>query len=712
MAGSSSSPGPGSGGGASGGGSGPGPGPSSGGSAASNPRKFSEKIALHNQKQAEETAAFEEVMKDLSVSRVQFHKLHHLRLAQTRAQYYGGSLPNVNQIGNNTSDFQTSFHPTLDSVRGMRHHGLVERVHRDRGHMMSPHRRQSPVDKHGRQISFSPYGSVYLSPPPDTSWRRSVPSWCSEEKPPGLRLISALSRTNSDSALHTSALNPNPQDAFVGGNQLFPQQDRRNVNFYDEMDSLGDVFSFPVLTSEDSLIKLNKPLPKQLWEAKKVQSLSSRPKSCEVPGISIYPSPDQNVGLSHFQGSLNTGGSLPDLTNLHFPSPLPTPLDPEDTAFPGISGGNSTGNLTATMTHLGISNSPGLSSSLHSSLSNPSIQASLSNSLLQSPLNNHSLSNPSIHSSLRSSLSNPSIPTALNSSPRRRRAPVSPLTLSPGMESRRSLSKQFSPTMSPTLSSIAQGVALDTSNVTMEHLPPYPLYQRHHQSQQKVHQSQQPVHQSQQPQGQLPVSPLHHLSQPPPIELHSPSNDTMDNIFSDPYFEQQLVARPAKPLSQQVWKFAINRPMEIHSSLGMSEYDRVMLEQFNMLESPVNTMPMSSNSFYNPGSSLHYSQASVVGLTGSLQDQAQLKQNLLYSTCTGNIPNIILTGDSPPSLSKDISSALAGVPDITFETDAQFQLDDELKIEPLSLDGLSMLSDPDLVLADPTIEDTFRTDRV
>lgn len=34
-----------------------------------NPRKFSEKIALHNQKQAEETAAFEEVMKDLCLTR-------------------------------------------------------------------------------------------------------------------------------------------------------------------------------------------------------------------------------------------------------------------------------------------------------------------------------------------------------------------------------------------------------------------------------------------------------------------------------------------------------------------------------------------------------------------------------------------------------------------------------------------------------------------
>ena len=32
---------------------------------ASNPRKFSEKIALHNQKQAEETAAFEQIMKEV-----------------------------------------------------------------------------------------------------------------------------------------------------------------------------------------------------------------------------------------------------------------------------------------------------------------------------------------------------------------------------------------------------------------------------------------------------------------------------------------------------------------------------------------------------------------------------------------------------------------------------------------------------------------------
>uniref|UniRef100_H2UGM0 Transducer of regulated CREB activity N-terminal domain-containing protein n=1 Tax=Takifugu rubripes TaxID=31033 RepID=H2UGM0_TAKRU len=76
------------------------------GTGGSNPRKFSEKIALHNQKQAEETRAFEQLMTDLNVSRVQFQKIQQLRLSQSRAPYYGGSLPNVNQIGKTSTDFQ------------------------------------------------------------------------------------------------------------------------------------------------------------------------------------------------------------------------------------------------------------------------------------------------------------------------------------------------------------------------------------------------------------------------------------------------------------------------------------------------------------------------------------------------------------------------------------------------------------------------------
>lgn len=76
--------------------------------------------------------------------------------------------------------------------------------------------------------------------------------------------------------------------------------------------------------------------------------------------FSIFPSPDQPANVPVLPPALNTGGSLPDLTNLHFPPPLPTPLDPEETTYPSLSGGNSTSNLTHTMTHLGISGGLGL----------------------------------------------------------------------------------------------------------------------------------------------------------------------------------------------------------------------------------------------------------------------------------------------------------------------------------------------------------------
>lgn len=65
-------------------------------------------------------------------------------------------------------------------------------------------------------------------------------------------------------------------------------------------------------------------------EMRKVRS-PSRPKSCEVPGM-MYPSPEhmQATGPSLQIGGANTGGSLPDLTSLQIPSPLSTPIDPED----------------------------------------------------------------------------------------------------------------------------------------------------------------------------------------------------------------------------------------------------------------------------------------------------------------------------------------------------------------------------------------------
>ncbi|XP_036410167.1 CREB-regulated transcription coactivator 1-like isoform X2 [Megalops cyprinoides] len=602
-----------------------------------NPRKFSEKIALHNQKQAEETAAFEEVMKDLSITRaarLQLQKTQYLQLGQNRGQYYGGSLPNVNQIGNSTTDlpFQNS---GLDTSRTTRHHGLVDRVYRDRNRITSPHRRPLSVDKHGRQIDSCPYGAVYLSPPPDTSWRR----------------------TNSDSALHQSAMNPAPQDSFSGGSQdLQPKR----------------VLLLTVPGTEGAGSEADKDGQKQIWDSKK--NVPSRPKPCKVPGINIFPSPDQEMTTSLIPAAHNTGGSLPDLTNIQFPPPLPTPLDPEDqAACPALSGCNSTGNLASNLTHLGITSS---------------------------------------------SQGAAPAPPALTVTAQRRPQDMVPLSLDADARRHPPL-QQLSPTLSPPLT-IAQALTMDPLTLEQQ-LSQYPFFCPPTSQAQDQRTSQQP-NPSARPARlvQLPplsVTPPSTLPQSPPGSQAQTSAISMDmnsfrsragssanqsptspvsnqgfspggspqhtsilgSVYGDPFYDQQLASRQTNALSHQ-------------------------LEQFNMMENPI-----SSSSLYSQGSTLNYSQAAMMGLTGShgnLQDSQQLG----YSN-HGNIPNIILTvtGESPPSLSKELSSSLSA--DVSFDADSQFPLD-ELKIDPLTLDGLHMLNDPDMVLADAATEDTFRMDRL
>ncbi|CAM4629052.1 unnamed protein product [Eretmochelys imbricata] len=617
--------------------------------ASNNPRKFSEKIALHNQKQAEETAAFEEVMKDLSLTRahrLQLQKTQYLQLGQSRGQYYGGSLPNVNQIGNSAMDlpFQTPFQSSgLDTSRTTRHHGLVDRVYRDRNRLGSPHRRPLSVDKHGRQISFDlccPYGTVYLSPPSDTSWRR----------------------TNSDSALHQSTMTPAQQESFSGGSQDMQQK---------------RVLLLTVPGMEESTSETDKALSKQAWDTKKTGSL--RPKSCEVPGINIFPSADQENTTTLIPAAHNTGGSLPDLTNIHFPSPLPTPLDPEESTFPSLSSSNSTGNLAANLTHLGISTaSQGMTTTQASS----------------------------------------------------RQPAVSPLSLN--ADSRRPQSQQMSPTLSP-LSPITQAVAMDALSLEQQ-LPPYQFF-----TQASSQQQQQTQVASSLPQNAplMQTSGLQRGAQLPPLSVTVPStipqsppgSQTQPSMGIDINSAslQQYRSNAGSPANQSPTSPVSNQGFSPgsspqHSSIlgsvfGDSYYDQQMtarqanalshqLEQFNMIENAI-----SSNSLYSPCSTLNYSQAAMMGLTGS-HGNLQDSQQLTYSS-HGNIPNIILTvtGESPPSLSKELTSSLAGVGDVSFDSDSQFPLD-ELKIDPLTLDGLHMLNDPDMVLTDPATEDTFRMDRL
>ncbi|XP_062260269.1 CREB-regulated transcription coactivator 1 isoform X2 [Platichthys flesus] len=545
-----------------------------------NPRKFSEKIALHNQKQAEETAAFEEVMKDLSITRaarLQLQKTQYLQLGQNRGQYYGGSLPNVNQLGNSTIDvsFQNS---ELDMNRSTRHHGLVDRVYRDRNRITSPHQKPLSVDKHGRQIDSCPYGSVYLSPPLDTSWRR----------------------TNSDSALHQSTLTPVQQPCFTGGSQeLQPKR----------------VLLLTVPGSEAVKLEVDEDGQKQEWDCKKN---ISRSKLCRVPGIHIFPSPDQQLTPTLKPAAHNTGGSLPDLTNIQFPPPLPIPLDSDDTAIASsFSPSNSTQNLPNTQ---GVDTSQPVSMEMQLGQDN-----------------------------------------------------MVPLILNVG-DSHQQQNLPLSPTSPPL--SLSQ-TAINAMNLEQQ-LSQYAFFSQQLLSQ--THQSQQQTDMDQLPSSVNSCSTLdnHTSSQSNMTMDMNTHNSILGSVFAD-FYDQQLPSIQASALSQQ-------------------------LEQFNMMETPI-----SSDSLYNQTSTLNYSQALMMGLTGghcNLQDAQQLG----YSS-HGNIPNIILTvsGESPPSLPKDLTGSLSS--DFSFDVDSQFPLDD-LKIDPLTLDGLHMLNDPDMVLADPATEDTFRLDRL
>ncbi|XP_077964384.1 CREB-regulated transcription coactivator 1b isoform X3 [Gasterosteus aculeatus] len=560
-----------------------------------NPRKFSEKIALHNQKQAEETAAFEEVMKDLNITRAARNSV-------------------------------------LDTSRTTRHHGLVERVYRDRNRITSPHRRPPSVDKQGRQIDSCPYSSVYLSPPPDTSWRR----------------------TNSDSALHQSAMNPKAQEVFAGGSQELQPKRAPGAE-----------------TSESSA---DEDLQKQLWDDKKDES--SQPNTCDVPGINIFPSPDQELNPSMIPAAHNTGGSLPDLTNIQFPPPLSTPLDPDDTvAFSSLSSSNSTGTLTTNLTHLGIS--------------------------------------AASHGIPTSSQPTMTVTT------QRRQPPVVPLTLTSDLHLQQS-PQQLSPTVSSPVN-ITQDVATELMTLEQQ-LSQYPIFNQLTAQAQAQLLSDLQKQQQALPQG-IQLITLPPLASPG-TTTSSPSPDSMSqttNSISIGSYRNQTgspaTQSPTSPVSNQGFSPG-GSPQHIPvvgSIFGDSFYDQQMalrqtnalshqLEQFNMIENPI-----TSNILYNQCSTLNYTQAAMMGLTGSsLQDSQQLG----YSS-HGNIPNIILTvtGESPPSLSKELTNSLAGVGDVSFDADSQFPLD-ELKIDPLTLDGLHMLNDPDMVLADPATEDTFRMDRL
>lgn len=228
-----------------------------------NPRKFSEKIALHNQKQAEETAAFEKIMREVSDAT---NKPEETTLA-TQYGIGGGGRSGAASPSRNT---------------GQRGRASTS---------VGPMRRPSE-----RKHDTSPYGStVYLSPPPDSSWRR----------------------TNSDSALH--------QSCAGGAGSVDAQQTTPSLSPHHLMHSHGHQHQNH---RRDIYLDTISPLG----------SNTNRPRSsCEMPRIpnnNVYEVGGGGGGGTLMCGELQVpGGSLPDLTSVHFPSqPHTYPVHPHRTS--------------------------------------------------------------------------------------------------------------------------------------------------------------------------------------------------------------------------------------------------------------------------------------------------------------------------------------------------------------------------------------------
>ncbi|CAH0550144.1 unnamed protein product [Brassicogethes aeneus] len=242
-----------------------------------NPRKFSEKIAIQIHRQEEETARFNEILREVRQVSVppgrvapkensSNSKQNTLRInTQALGTFRGGSLPNVSADSVKTPPVPPA---KLSEIEIVKPNEDVRPPRASSFHNSRARNQGGPIRRpHERRLDTSPYSSgTFLSPPPDTSWRR----------------------TNSDSALHQSAMQGMNSDRNDSSSRMW----------------MGNSMNGP-------------------------DRNDGRPKSsCEVPrvpGIHIYPSAHE-PGMIQIPIGNNTG-SLPDLTNVDFSSPIHAPLD-------------------------------------------------------------------------------------------------------------------------------------------------------------------------------------------------------------------------------------------------------------------------------------------------------------------------------------------------------------------------------------------------
>ncbi|XP_048266460.1 CREB-regulated transcription coactivator 1 isoform X3 [Bombus terrestris] len=616
-----------------------------------NPRKFSDKIALHKQKEAQERAAFEAIMREVSdvTSRVasasssvcasptgsgvletplsvksagasppQSSGKHlHINLGnQFRA---GGSLPNVNNNANCGNDAKEHASPhnaaihsidlktALSNLEEMQHNSMVYR-NNERGRSMGVGpMRPRPMEK---RHDTSPYSGVpYLSPPPPDTWRR----------------------TNSDSALHQSA-----NEACQSNTTIPHRRDQHTIT-----GSGSD----------------NRDLHYGFIE---------RPRSsCEiprVPGSNIDPSsqpPGQQIPIGNTR-------SLPDL--VHFPS------DQEDHSSSTPFSNN----------HLSV---PVNSRFLHTCKG-----VALENSTSTSQQDLQSYSQQPV----------PQPPTATSHSPtghyiyQQPHSPVPPQ------------SPKSSQTQQPQLNSLGSYRSSQQVNRPSPQSSPGLTIQG------------------------SPLSYSNNPSAPPSPTGHpGPPNITSENIDQNNYFLNQAQAAALQQDFEQFtmgvdWPKFAQQLME----LGCTWNPQIEMDTpvpTNMIGtyigSPNHTTNYTQNDTMNVGGELGSADAGYFSTSPQMPYQPNTTTTTSNNSTTTqqltpqtpNTPTIILTDFSGaddltnPEFVKDLGTAMMG----DFDPDL-FPSDDALRqgLDPIDMDGLQMLTDPTMVISDPSAEAHFRRDRL
>ncbi|XP_018405561.1 PREDICTED: CREB-regulated transcription coactivator 1-like isoform X2 [Cyphomyrmex costatus] len=538
-----------------------------------NPRKFSEKIALLNQKEAQDSAAFEAIMKEVS---------------------------------NVTS------RTALSNLEEMQHNAMYRSDNRSRSMGVGP-MRSRPMEK---RHDTSPYSGVpYLSPPPPDTWRR----------------------TNSDSALHQSA-----NEACQSTSAIPHRRDQHAMtgSGSDNRDSHHGFIERPRSSCE---------MPR-------------------VPGINIYPSsqpPGQQIPIG------NNTGSLPDLSNVHFPSPLHTPLDQEDHSS----------STPFSNTHLSV---PVNSRFLHTCKQGVALENSTSTS----------------QQDLQSYPQQPA-PTATSHSPTAGhyiyQQPHSPVPQSPKTSQHQQQQHQQSQ-----LNSLGSYRSTQSVNRPSPQSSPSLTVQG------------------------SPLSYSNNPSAPPSPTGHpGPPNLTSDPIDQNTYFINQA---QAAALQQDFEQFTMGLEWPKFAQQLM-ELGCTWTTQIEM-DTPVQANTIGTF-IGSPNHTTSYTQNDVInvgdlgsGDTGYFSTSPQMAYQPTTTTTTAtqqltpqtpNTPTIILTDFSGaddltnPEFVKDLGTAMMG----DFDPE-MFPSDDALRqgLDPIDVDGLQMLADPTMVISDSSAEAHFRLDRL